>query len=159
QRVPVVPVVSHGGHDTTLILTRGEWIGRWLGLGRIRTRSFPLALQVPWGLSPVGLPSLPLPAKITMRVLPPMDWSALPRRAADDPDVVRRCYAEITERMQATLTSLAVARPYPVLSRLASLVPFAAPRPPRPLVPRPAAPRSKRRAPPRPRSRRAARRQ
>ena len=123
-RVPVVPVVSHGGHDSTLILTRGEWIGHWFGVERIRTRGFPLALQFPWGLSSVGLPGIPLPAKITIRVLPPMRWSAHPRRAADDPAIVGRCFAEITGVMQATLTSLADRRPYPVLSRLASINPF-----------------------------------
>jgi len=152
-RVPVVPVVSHGGHDSILILTRGEWIGRWFGVDRIRTRGFPLALQFPWGLSSVGLPGLPLPAKITVRVLPPMDWAKLPRRAAADPAIVRRCYDEIIGEMQATLTALAAARPYPVLSRLASLAPFAAP-PPR----RPAARRRRRRTPPRQPTLRAARR-
>jgi 1-acyl-sn-glycerol-3-phosphate acyltransferase len=125
-RVPVVPVVSHGGHSSILILSRREWIGRWFGVERIRTRAFPLALQFPWGLSTVGLPGVPLPAKITTRVLPPMPWLKYPRRAADDPRVVRRCYEEITGAMQATLTSLARERPYPVLSRLASLNPFKA---------------------------------
>jgi 1-acyl-sn-glycerol-3-phosphate acyltransferase len=131
QRVPVVPVVSHGGHDATLILTRGEWISRWFGMERIRTRAFPLALQFPWGLSTAGLPGIPLPAKITIRILPPMRWSAYPKRAADDPKVVRRCYREITGVMQATLTALAEERPYPVLSRLASLMPGAAAAAPR----------------------------
>ena len=125
-RVPVVPVVSHGGHDSIFIATRGEWIGRWFGVERIRTRAFPLALQFPWGLSPVGLPGVPFPAKITTRVLPPMRWSAYPRRAADDPKVARRCFEEITGLMQATLTSLADEHPYPVLSRLATLNPFRA---------------------------------
>ena len=130
QRVPVVPVVSHGGHDATLILTRGEWISRWFGMERIRTRAFPIALQLPWGLSSAALPGIPLPAKITIRMLPPMRWSSYPKRAADDPKVVRRCYREITGLMQATLTALAAERPYPVLSRLASLTsaPAAAPR-------------------------------
>jgi 1-acyl-sn-glycerol-3-phosphate acyltransferase len=150
QRVPVVPVVSHGGHDSTFILTRGEWIGRWLGAERIRTRGFPLALQFPWGLSPVGLPGVPLPAKITIRVLPPMRWRALPRRAADDPAVVRRCYAEITARMQAALSGLAAQNPYPVLSRLARLLPGGGAPPPRPVSlrrrPAPGPPRARRRA-------------
>ncbi|MFN8642926.1 MAG: 1-acyl-sn-glycerol-3-phosphate acyltransferase [Candidatus Binatia bacterium] len=148
QRVPVVPVVGHGGHDATLILTRGEWIGRWLGVERIRTRGFPLALQFPWGVSPVGLPGVPLPAKITVRVLRPMRWQSLPRRAADDPAVVRRCYAEITGAMQAALSEMAAANPYPVLRRLAGLL--SSPPPSRPRAPRrrrhAAAPASRRRA-------------
>ncbi|HZR81591.1 MAG TPA: 1-acyl-sn-glycerol-3-phosphate acyltransferase [Candidatus Binatia bacterium] len=123
ERVPVVPVVSHGGHDSTIILTRGEWLGRWLGLERIRTPSFPLALQIPWGVSPVGLPAWPLPAKITIRVLPAMKWRSLPRTAADDRSVVTACHREITERMQDALGDLAAAHPYPVLTRLRSLLP------------------------------------
>lgn len=31
KRVPVVPVVSHGGHHSTCIVTRGDWIGPLLG--------------------------------------------------------------------------------------------------------------------------------
>ena len=58
KQVPVVPVVSHGGHDSTLILSRGEWLGDLLGSERVRTRAFPIALQIPWGLSPISLPGI-----------------------------------------------------------------------------------------------------
>jgi 1-acyl-sn-glycerol-3-phosphate acyltransferase len=126
MQVPVVPVVGHGGHATTIILTRGEWIGRRLGMGRIRTTTFPLALQIPWGLSVAALPGFPLPAKITMQVCPPMPWESYGPKAADDPSLVRRLYHEVTDLMQATLDRLAAEHPYPVLSRLASLLPFGA---------------------------------
>lgn len=128
KRVPVVPVVGHGGHATTIILTRGEWIGRRLGLGRVRTTTFPLGLQIPWGLSVLTLPGIPLPAKITMQVCPPMPWASYGPEAADDPVLVRRLYHEVTDLMQATLDRLVAEHPYPVLSRLARLLPFAAPR-------------------------------
>lgn len=126
RQVPVVPVVSHGGHSSLIIVTRGEWIGSVLGMARIRTRAFPLALQVPWGLSPLTIPGIPLPAKITTEIGPAMAWSGLGREAADDPAIVRRCYDEIVDVMQSSLTRLAARRPYPVLSRLRSLLPFAA---------------------------------
>lgn len=124
KQVPVVPVVSHGGHSSVLILSRGEWLGDLFGSARVRTRAFPIALQIPWGLSPLGLPGFPLPAKITTEVLPAMDWSHLGPGAADDPAIVQRCYEEVVDVMQATLSRLAAERPYPVLSRLASLLPF-----------------------------------
>jgi 1-acyl-sn-glycerol-3-phosphate acyltransferase len=124
KRVPVIPVVSHGGHSTTIVLTRGEFLGRWFGLNRVRTEAFPVVWQIPWGISVASIPGIPLPAKITTRVLAPMPWQDLPPEAADDPRVVRRCYDEITSTMQETLTALASERPYPVLSRLASLLPF-----------------------------------
>ena len=123
--VPVVPVVSHGGHDSIFILTRGEGLGRIVGMEGIRTPSFPLALQIPWGLSVVGMPAIPLPAKITVEVLSPMSWSHLGPEAADDPAIVRACFDEITSTMQATLSRLAAERPWPVLSRLRALLPFA----------------------------------
>lgn len=122
KRVPVVPVVSHGGHNSTIILARGESLARWLGFDRIRVKAFPIALQLPWGLSPAGLPGLPLPAKIDVRVLPPMPWSDVEPSQADDPAVVRRCHEEIVALMQQNLSELAAARPYPVMSRLWSLV-------------------------------------
>jgi len=118
MRVPVVPVVSHGGHHSTYIVTRGEWLGRLLGTMRIRTPIMPLALQIPWGLTPIGLPGVPLPAKITIDVGTPMPWGDLGPEAPDDPAVVERCYHEITGRMQATLDALSAEHPYPVLSRL-----------------------------------------
>jgi 1-acyl-sn-glycerol-3-phosphate acyltransferase len=125
RHVPVVPVVSHGGHSSVLILTRGEWIGDLLGTARVRTRAFPLALQVPWGISPLMIPGIPLPAKITTEIGPAMAWSDLGPEAADDPATVQRCYDEIVDAMQTTLTRLAAQRPFPVLSRLRSLLPFA----------------------------------
>jgi 1-acyl-sn-glycerol-3-phosphate acyltransferase len=121
KRVPVTPVVSHGGHHTTFIVTRGDWLGPLLGTDRIRTRTFPWALQFPWGLSPIGLPGVPLPAKITIQVGSPMPWGEYGPEAADDPAVVERCYHEISGRMQAMLDRLAAEHPRPVLARLRSL--------------------------------------
>jgi 1-acyl-sn-glycerol-3-phosphate acyltransferase len=122
KRVPVVPVVSHGGHSSTIILTRGERLGRLLATRRVRTRTFPIAWQIPWGVSPLGVPGIPLPAKITVRICPPMAWSHYGPGAAEDPAIVQRCFDEITGVMQETLAQLVAERPYPVLSRLGSLL-------------------------------------
>ena len=126
KEVPVVPVVSHGGHHSIFIVTRGDWLGPLFGSERIRTTTFPLALQIPWGLSPIMIPGIPFPAKITIEVGTPMPWSGLGREAADDPAIVARCYHEITGCMQATLDRLSAEHPYPVLARLRRLLPFAA---------------------------------
>jgi 1-acyl-sn-glycerol-3-phosphate acyltransferase len=123
HRVPVIPVVSHGGHHSTFIVTRGEWLGTLFATRRIRTPTFPLALQIPWGLSVATLPGLPLPAKITTEICAPMPWTAWGPEAADDPAVVRRCYHDITGLMQATLDRLVAEHPSPVLSRLRALLP------------------------------------
>jgi len=126
KQVPVVPVVGHGGHETTVVLTRGEWLAKRLGMERLRLRIAPMLLQVPWGLSLPIVPGIPLPAKITVEICPPFDWSAFGPEAADDPEVVDRCYGEVTARMQSALTRLAEEHPLPVVSRLWSLLPGSA---------------------------------
>lgn len=121
--VPVVPVVAHGGHHSTFVLTRGDGWAERLGLGSFRLSIAPLLFQVPWGLSVPLLPGVPLPAKIKVELGPPLDWSAHGPGAADDPVVVDRCYAEITSKMQTTLDRLARELPYPVAQRLLGLIP------------------------------------
>ena len=123
KRVPIVPVVGHGGHDSVFVLFRSERLARWFGLHRIRMGNLPVLWQLPWGPSLPGPFYLPLPAKITVQVCEPLDWSGYGPEAANDPDVVDRCYAEITEVMQRTLTALARENPWPVLRRLRSLLP------------------------------------
>ena len=119
--VPVVPVVGHGGHETHLVLTRGEPIARRMGMDRLRLTIFPIFLQFPWGISTPATPGIPLPAKITVEIGEPIHWSALGPAAADDPEVVQRCADEVTARMQETLTRLARARPHPLWDRFAGL--------------------------------------
>jgi len=125
--VPVVPVVAHGGHHSTVVVSRGEALARLLDTKRFRVDISPIILQVPWGLSFGFLPGVPLPAKIRVEVGPPLDWSAYGPDAADDPVVLDRCYTEITQRMQQTLDRLARDVPYPVFERLRELLPFATP--------------------------------
>lgn len=123
RQVPVIPVVGHGGHETTIVLARGAAFARFLGLERLRMHMFPLMWKVPWGLSLAGTPALPLPAKITLQVCRALDWSQFRPEDANDPQVVQHCYAEITAVMQRTLTALAKERPYPVLNRIGRLFP------------------------------------
>ena len=122
-QVPVLPVVSHGGHHSTYILTRGEWLGRLIGMERIRTPTFPIGFQIPWGLSPIGIPGIPWPVKITTQIGPPMPWASYGPDAADDPAIVSRCYHEITGCMQETLDRLVAEHPYPLLARLRAFRP------------------------------------
>jgi 1-acyl-sn-glycerol-3-phosphate acyltransferase len=116
-QVPVVPAVSVGAHETLVVLARGETLARRLGLYRLtRAKVMPLALGPPFGIAPGGLPTLPLPAKITTELLEPIDWSTRHGPdAADDDEIVRRCYEELTSAMQAALDRLAAERRFPVL--------------------------------------------
>ena len=75
RNVPIVPVVAIGGQETALFLSRGERLARALRLDRtLRLKVLPISLAVPWGLN-VGdmLGHFPLPSKITMQVLDPID--------------------------------------------------------------------------------------
>jgi len=121
-QVPVVPVVGHGGHSSTIVVARGSSLARLVGLDRLRVTTFPVLFQVPWGLSPAGWIAVPLPAKIVVQLHEPLDWSGYGPDAADDDEVVERCYDEITGLMQDTLSELARQRPCPVASRVLSFV-------------------------------------
>ena len=84
ENVPLVPVVSVGGQETALFLSRGEWLAKFLGLDRLaRLKVLPISLALPWGVN-VGdfLGHIPLPAKITVDVLEPIDLRAEYRRAS-----------------------------------------------------------------------------
>ena len=80
--VPIVPVVSIGGQETALFLSRGGRLARALRVDRmLRLKVIPISLALPWGLN-VGdlLGHIPLPAKITVEVLDPIDVRDAVRR-------------------------------------------------------------------------------
>jgi 1-acyl-sn-glycerol-3-phosphate acyltransferase len=113
QNVPIVPVVSIGGQETALFLSRGERLARLLALDRVlRLKVLPISLAVPWGLN-IGdmLGHLPLPAKITIETLPAIDLRA---EFGPDPDV-DEIYDHVQRLMQDTLDALAAERRFPVL--------------------------------------------
>ena len=91
--VPIVPVVSIGGQETALFLSRGERLAKLLRLDKMfRLKVLPISLAMPWGLN-VGdmLGHWPLPAKITIQVLEPIDLErALRDEAGPRRDLLRR---------------------------------------------------------------------
>jgi 1-acyl-sn-glycerol-3-phosphate acyltransferase len=116
-QVPVVPAVSVGAHESLVVLARGERVAKALRLDRLfRIKVMPLVAGPPFGIVPGGIPTWPLPTKITVELGEPVDWSArYPADAAGDPAVVRACYDELVATMQATLDRLAGERRFPVL--------------------------------------------
>jgi len=110
--VKIVPVVATGGQETVLILNDGRRTAQLLRLDKLlRVKSAPLTLSFPWGLLPGGLPHVPLPAKIRMQVLPPIDLQEL---YGDEPDW-DRAYDYVTSLMQVGLSNLATKSVLPVL--------------------------------------------
>ena len=111
--VPVVPVVSIGGQETALFLGRGRRLASALRLDRLmRLTVLPPVLGPPFGVTVLDLPiRLPLPAKIDIRVLEPIN---LRKRLGRNPDVDDG-YELVTSTMQRTLTRLSNQRSVPVL--------------------------------------------
>jgi 1-acyl-sn-glycerol-3-phosphate acyltransferase len=110
--VPIVPMVTLGGQETALFLSRGEGLARMLGVDRsLRLKSLPIMLSLPFGLQIGPLPHLPLPAKVTIRLLEPIDLRA---KYGQDPDF-DEVYDDLVATMQETLTQLQQERRLPVI--------------------------------------------
>ena len=114
--VPIVPAVSIGGQETLVVLARGERLAKWLHLNRLfRIKVMPLVAGPPFGVVPGGIPTWPLPAKITVELGEPIDLSArYGPESAEDAAVVQACYDEVVAVMQSTLDRLASERRFPI---------------------------------------------
>ncbi|HEX6389923.1 MAG TPA: lysophospholipid acyltransferase family protein [Solirubrobacteraceae bacterium] len=111
--VPIVPVVTIGGQETAVFLSRGEWLAKALRLDKtLRLKVLPISLALPWGLN-VGdlLGHIPLPAKIVIEALPPID---IREEFGEDPDL-DEVYDHVLRLMQETLDALAAERRFPVI--------------------------------------------
>lgn len=112
ERVKIVPVVAVGGQETFFVLNDGRRTAKLLRFDKLlRVKSVPISVSFPWGLLPGDLPHIPLPAKIRIQVLPPID---LRERFGDDPDW-DEAYGYVTSTMQVALSSLAAKTVIPVL--------------------------------------------
>ncbi|HKY57018.1 MAG TPA: 1-acyl-sn-glycerol-3-phosphate acyltransferase [Aeromicrobium sp.] len=110
--VPIVPQVTIGGQETALFLSRGERLAQLLRLDRaMRVKVLPIMVGLPFGLMPPFAPFIPLPSKIVIQYLAPIDLRAT---YGDDPDL-DEIYDDLLGRMQDVLTNLQSERRIPVL--------------------------------------------
>jgi 1-acyl-sn-glycerol-3-phosphate acyltransferase len=110
--VPIVPAVSIGGQETQLYLTRGTWLAERLGIKRLlRSAILPVSFGFPFGFSAAIPPNLPLPTKIVMDVLEPIDVTA---QFGEDPDI-DEVDEHVRSVMQDALSELAANRRFPIL--------------------------------------------
>ena len=113
ERVPIIPIVAIGGQETAIFLTQGERAARLAHLDRLlHLHVVPVSLALPWGVD-VGdvLGHVPLPAKLAIEVLDPIDLAA---RYGESPDA-GLIYEDIVGLMQRALDGLAARRRWPVL--------------------------------------------
>jgi 1-acyl-sn-glycerol-3-phosphate acyltransferase len=112
MNVPIQPIVSIGSQETALFLTRGEWLAKLMGLDRLlRLKTVPIVFGLPFGLMPGVFGHIPLPAKITIQVMPMID---VKDRYGEDPNI-DETYDDIIRRMQDVLDSLSEERRLPVI--------------------------------------------
>ncbi len=126
RRLPITPVVSVGLHETFFVLWRGSWLAHRLGITRrFRADVFPIVAGLPFGIWLGALmPQLPLPAKVTIQVLPPIDvvgeaerFLGRPLRNEDveDATLLFACFEQVRATMQEALTALYAERRLPIL--------------------------------------------
>ena len=104
-----MPVVSIGGQETQLFLTRGAALAKRLGLGRLRVGILPISVGFPFGVSVFVPPNVPLPAKIVTKVLDPVD---IVGQFGEHPDV-DAVDAYVRSLMQDALDELSTQRRFP----------------------------------------------
>lgn len=109
-RAPIVPAVSIGAQESQLFLTRGTWLAKRVGLKRLRAEILPVSIGIPFGVSVILPPNLPLPTKVVTEVLEPIDVA----RFGDPPDV-DEADAYIRSVMQRSLDRLAKERRFPII--------------------------------------------
>ena len=111
--VPIVPVVAIGGQETGLFVTRGESVAKATKFDKLtRIKVLPVSIGPPFGVNIVDFPfRWPLPAKITVEVLEPID---LNQRFGLEPDP-DEVYDAVTSDMQEVLSGLSSERTAPVV--------------------------------------------
>jgi 1-acyl-sn-glycerol-3-phosphate acyltransferase len=113
ENVPIVPVVTVGGQETALFLSRGAWLAKLTRVDKLlRLKVLPISIALPWGLNIGDLAGhIPLPAKITTEVLAPID---LREEFGPEPDL-DVVYDHLMRVMQETLDGLASERRFPII--------------------------------------------
>jgi 1-acyl-sn-glycerol-3-phosphate acyltransferase len=112
--VPIVPISTVGGPDSMPVLARGRRLAKVLQLDKVaRLKLFPIALQVPWGISPALLPEIPLPTKIRTAFQPPVEVEG-DLELAEDNEYIERKYKEVCASIQSGMDTLARRRRLPL---------------------------------------------
>ena len=112
ESAPIVPLVSHGAHDTLLILA-----DLYPQLAQLHRRglpwplgvdpgAFPIYLGLPWGLGVGPLPNILLPRPLQIRVCAPITFDRYGPEAAHDSDYIEACYRLVEAAMQRELDDL-----------------------------------------------------
>ena len=112
EETPIVPVISHGAHETLFVLgnfyEQMKQLNDWGFPWRLdsNTGVFPIYLGLPWGVGIGPIPNFPLPVQIKTRVCAPIVFERYGRAAASDRAYVDVCYEQVRGVMQRELDEL-----------------------------------------------------
>jgi 1-acyl-sn-glycerol-3-phosphate acyltransferase len=131
--VPIIPIVSIGAHESYIILDRGEAIAEALGLKeKMRLHGVPITFRsvffmwcvttglftfFPLLLAPAAFMAIwvPLPAKMSFRILPRIDVAALADPARSEEENLQAIYDHVVGVMQTVLTEEYAKRKLPIV--------------------------------------------
>jgi 1-acyl-sn-glycerol-3-phosphate acyltransferase len=132
-KVPIVPVVSIGAHESYVILHRGEEIAEKLGLKeRFRLHGVPITFRslffmwcvttgiltfFPLLLAPMAFTAIfvPMPAKMDFRILPAIDVVSMVDPHLSEEENLQKIYNYVIGTMQLVLTQEYSKRRLPIL--------------------------------------------
>ncbi len=132
-KVPIVPIVSIGAHESYVILHRGEELAEKLGLKeKFRLHGLPITFRsifflwclvtgvftlFPLFMAPLAFTSIfvPMPAKMTFKILPPIDVSAMVDPKLSEEQNLQRIYDHIIATMQRVLSEEYSKRKLPLI--------------------------------------------
>ncbi len=116
RNVPVVPMLSVGGHETFIVLYRGEKLARRLKTDKLlRSKAFPLSIALPWIISVGPIFHLPLPAKCQIEILPPIYPGEITNNSMSEQEKTDRIYNELVNRLQKKMDEYETRRKFPVV--------------------------------------------
>ena len=110
--VPIVPMISHGAHETLIVLAEIYDHIKAIAPGKIPwplgidPSVMPIYLGWPWGLVIGPLPNIPFPRPIHTRICPPIWFPRYGGDAARDRAYVEECYRLVETTMQQQLDQL-----------------------------------------------------
>lgn len=109
---PIIPLISHGAHETLIILTdlypqlqQLHQLGIPWPFG-IDPEVWPIYLGLPWGIAIGPWPNIPFPVQIHTRVCPSIVFDRYGHKAAQDLAYVNDCYQQVQTLMQIELDDL-----------------------------------------------------
>lgn len=132
-RVPIVPIVSVGAHESYVILDRGEELAKKLGLyDRLRLHGVPITFRgifflwcvvtgvfsfFPLLLAPAAFAAMfvPLPAKMTFKLLPAIDVHSLWDPGLSEEQNHQNIYNHILAAMQRVHDEEYSKRKFPII--------------------------------------------